>query len=113
MSQMNGHKAVGSNEATEQTQEENVIPRAFRVWPVDGNIMKDIPFFGVYAWAWNQYINGLSEVQQFVMRANQSVLQAWGIPTTEDVARINRQLFEAFVRLDALEARLDESENRK
>lgn len=112
MSQLNGHKIMASDEAAEQT-EETILPRTFRAWPLDGNILRDVPFLGAYAWFWNQYINGLSEMQQFVMRTNQSLLQAWGIPTTEDVARINRQLFEAFVRLDTLESRLDEIENKK
>jgi hypothetical protein len=108
----NGHSNIG-DDIIEAAQPDFNPLRPFRGWPVDGNMFRDVPILGFYAGIWNGYLNAVMEVQQYVMRANQSVLQTMGIPTTEEVARLNRQLFETQVRLDTLEARLDEIETKK
>jgi hypothetical protein len=108
----NGHLNV-SDDVIEPAQPDFNPLNPFRVWPVDGNLFRDVPILGFYAGIWNGYLSAVMEAQQYVMRANQSVLQTFGIPTTEDVARLNRQLFETQVRLDTLEARLDEIETKK
>lgn len=55
---------------------------------------------------WNGYVKGLMEAQNVVQKINQTILQAYGLPTRADNSQINRQLYEINNRLDELEAKL-------
>ncbi len=100
MNQKNDHQPAQTTLADEFAPRQSIPTNLFRY----------IPFAGLTMTVWNRYLNLFVEAQQFAMRANQSILQFYGLPTNEDLSRINRQLFETSLRLDELETRLDEQE---
>jgi hypothetical protein len=62
---------------------------------------------GDYAWLWNQYIKALIGSQEAFQQINQGILRAYGLPTREDLNRVNQQIYELNNRLDELEDRLN------
>ncbi len=56
----------------------------------------------------SQYVKVLVESQEIVQQWNARWLQAMGLPTREDISRVNQQAYDAANRLDELEAQLNQ-----
>jgi predicted nucleic acid-binding Zn-ribbon protein len=66
-----------------------------------------------YPAMWNQYVNFLLRGQEIVSKLSMGVLQFYGVATSDDIARLNRQLYEAYNRIDELEDKIDDLEKVK
>lgn len=77
------------------------------------NLFSGLMGNNVYPNMWNQYVSFLLRGQEVFSRFSQGLLQFYGVATSEDIARLNRQLFEAYNRIDELEEKLDEVEKIK
>lgn len=106
MTQLNQESLFGGNEWTGSWSQ--LYTNFFQNW---SNLTRNLLFSDNYVDLWNQYIRGVLEAQQLVQKFNQTLLQAWGIPTHSDSSTINRQLYEIYNRLDELEARLSVQES--
>lgn len=105
MTQPNQESLFGGNEWTGSWGQ--LYTNLFQNW---SNLSRSLLFSDNYLDLWNQYVRGVLEAQQLVQKFNQTLLQAWGIPTRNDNSSINRQLYEIYNRLDELEARLSVQE---
>lgn len=62
---------------------------------------------GDYAWFWNYYISALMQMQEAVQNFSQNLLHWYGIPTREEIEKLNVQFYDLQNRLDELENRLN------
>jgi hypothetical protein len=106
MTQTHEQEIYSNNAWTDQWQQ--AYTSGIQNW---GNLWRSLMFNDTYNNLWNQYVKGLIEFQQFFQRINQTLLQAYGLPTRSDQSRINRELYEIHNRLDDLEARLNTMSN--
>jgi hypothetical protein len=111
MSQINGYR-----EYTKEDISGNEIPAAEPQMfnPMNfANLFSGMFANNTYPMIWNQYVNFLLQGQEVFSRLSMGVLQFYGVATGEDIARLNRQLFEAYHRIDELENKLGELESAK
>ncbi len=75
--------------------------------PARENPLEKMLIKGDYAWLWNQYVKGIIRFQENLTQINQGILRFYGLPTREELRRVNIQLFDLNNRLDEIETRLD------
>ncbi len=59
-----------------------------------------------YGAFWNQYVQATLEMQEAFKQFNERWLQSVGLPTREDLSRVNQQIYDLANRLDELEEKL-------
>ena len=104
MNQVNNEQPAVSNTTTQWAEQvQQTINNGLENW---NSMLRGLLVNGNSNNLWNAYVKGLMEVQNVVQKVNQTVLQAYGLPTRADSSQINRQLYEINNRLDDLEAKL-------
>ncbi len=104
MTQINNEQTVASNPTSQIAEQvQHAVNSSVQNW---NNFLRGVLVNDGYNGLWNSYVKGLTEAQNVVQKINQTILQAYGLPTRADNSQINRQLYEINNRLDELETKL-------